>query len=202
MITTDDPELAGHMRLFRNHGITRDPKCFSSLTSDLQPPTSDFSWFYEMVDLGYNYRLTDFQCALGISQLQKLPRFLERRREIAKRYDDAFTSMPEIVPLAVRQNVLHGYHLYVVKIDFEILGIDRATLFAGLRKKGIAVNVHYVPVHLHPFYRNNFNTEPGFCPNAEAAYEQIISLPMFPGMTNDDVESVVRAVQKVISKQI
>ena len=168
MITTDDPELAGRMRIFRNHGITRDPKCFSSLTSDLRPLTSDFSWFYEMVDLGWNYRITDFQCTLGISQLQKLPKFLERRRKIAKHYDEAFASVPEIAPLAVNANVLHAYHLYVVKIDFKSLGIDRTALFTSLHEKGIAINVHYIPVHLHPFYKKNFHTETGLCPVASA----------------------------------
>ena len=197
MITTDDAELAARMRLFRNHGITRNPKCFSPLTSDLRPQTSDFSWFYEMVDLGYNYRITDFQCALGISQLQKLPKFLERRREIAARYDEAFASMPEIAPLAVRHDVSHAYHLYVVKINFETLETNRTKLFLALREKGIAVNVHYIPVHLHPFYRKKFHTGPGLCPVAEAAYDQILSLPMFPGMTDADVKKVINVMQEV-----
>jgi len=198
MITTDDEVLANRMRLFRNHGITRDPKCFSHLTSDFRPLTSDFSWFYEMADMGYNYRITDFQCALGISQLQKLPKFLERRREIAMRYDEAFASLPGINPLEVRPDVFHAYHLYVVKINFEALRNNRTKLFLALREKGIAVNVHYIPVHLHPFYRNKFNTGPGLCPVAEAAYEQIISLPMFPGMEDEDVEKVIAALTEMV----
>ena len=198
MITTDDEALANRMRLFRNHGITRDPKCFSSLTSDLRPPTSDFSWFYEMVDLGYNYRMTDFQCALGISQLQKLPKFLERRREIAACYDEAFTSLSGINSLVVRLDVLHAYHLYVVKIDFKILGIDRTAVFTSLREKGIAANVHYIPVYLHPFYRGKFHTGLGLCLVAEAAYEQIISLPMFPGMTDGDVGKVITILTEMV----
>jgi len=184
MITTDNADYADRMRIFRNHGIT----------TDHHQREKQGSWFYEMTDLGYNYRITDFQCALGISQLKKLPGFLERRREIAKQYDEAFASMPEITPLAVRRNVLHAYHLYVVKIDFKTLGTDRTTLFTNLREKGIAVNVHYIPVHLQPFYRDKFNTRLGLCPNAEAAYEQIISLPMFPGMTDEDVEKVITSV--------
>ena len=250
MITTDNAGLAERMRLFRTHGITRDPKCFSSLTShrgvgpygpeaELQPPASDPPWFYEMVDLGYNYRMTDFQCALGISQLRKLPKFLERRREIAALYDEALEDIPGVEPLALRSDVLpaaqsvrrmaqsedcpstsssdplpsadrlrpfaprsmlhapcssHAYHLYVIRIDSIVLGTDRATLFTNLRKKGIGVNVHYIPVHLHPFYREKFHTSPGLCPNAEAAYEQIISLPMFPGMTDLDIEAVIEAI--------
>lgn len=198
MITTDDAELAARMRLFRNHGITRDPKCFSPLTSDLRPQASDFSWFYEMIDLGYNYRITDFQCALGISQLRKLPKFLERRSEIAMRYDKAFADLPGINPLVIRPDVLHAYHLYVIRIDSNVLGIDRTSLFTNLREKGIGVNVHYIPVHLHPFYREKFHTSPGLCPIAEAAYEQIISIPMFPGMTDENVREVTVGLRNII----
>jgi perosamine synthetase len=201
MITTDNAELTERMRLFRNHGITRDPKCFSPLTSDLRPPTSDFSWFYEIVDLGYNYRMTDFQCALGISQLQKLPKFLKRRREIAARYDEAFSGLSGINPLAVRPDVLHAYHIYVIRVDSGALGIDRTTLFTSLREKGIAINVHYIPVHFHPFYMEKFHACPGLCPVAEAAYEQIISLPMFPGMTDENVEKVVTILTEMAGQK-
>ena len=204
MITTNNVELAECMRLFRTHGITRDPKQFASseevsapsaLRSMLSAPCS-MPFYYEMLDLGYNYRMTDFQCALGISQLQKLPKFLEHRREIAARYDEAFADLSGITTLAVRKDSLHAYHLYVVKVDGDTLGIDRTTLFTNLRKKSIGVNVHYIPVHMHPFYRNKFNTGPGLCPVAEAAYEQIISIPMFPGMTDEDVEKVIVEVKK------
>lgn len=188
MITTDDPELAGRMRLFRNHGITTDHR----------QREEQGSWFYEMADLGYNYRITDFQCALGISQLRKLPKFPERRRKIAARYDEAFADLPGINPLVVCPDVLHAYHLYVVRVDPDALGIDRDSFFANLREKGIGVNVHYIPVHLHPFYRKKFLTGPGLCHVAEAAYEQIISLPMFPGMTDADVKKVINVMQEVI----
>ena len=223
MITTNNEEYAERMRVFRKHGITRDPKCFSSPTSDLRPPTSDFSWFYAMEFLGYNYRVTDFQCALGIFQLQKLPGFLKRRREIAARYDEALANIPGVKPLGLRADVLpsaqsvncdtlsairhspcairssHSYHLYVIKIDSNILSIDRATLFTKLREKGIGVNVHYIPVHLHPFYREEYLTGLGLCPVAEAAYEQIISLPMFPGMSDEeDIEAVIKALKKSV----
>ena len=188
MVTTDDPELARRMRLFRNHGITTDHhqrgKCGS--------------WFYEMVDLGFNYRITDFQCAIGISQLGKLTKFLKRRCMIANKYDAAFANIPEITPLAVRQDVKHAYHLYVVKIDFKELGLDRTVLFNSLREKGIAVNVHYIPVYLHPFYRDKFKTKPGLCPNAENAYEQIISLPMFPSMTDEDIDYILKSIKEII----
>ena len=198
MITTDDVELTERMRLFRNHGITRDPKCFSSPPSALRPLTSDFSWFYEMVDLGHNYRITDMQCALGLSQLEKLPKFIERRREIAARYDEAFAGLSGINPLAVRPDALHAYHLCVVKVDFGVLYSDRDVVFQALHEKGIGVNVHYIPVHLHPFYRNRFGIGPGLCPIAEAAYEHIISLPIFPSMRNEDVEYVIDKLQTIM----
>lgn len=245
MITTDDAGFAERMRLFRNHGITRDPKCFSSQTSDLRPLTSDLrpqtsdlrpltsdlSWFYEMLDLGYNYRITDIQCALGISQLQKLPKFLQRRREIAALYDEALSAIVGIEPLGLRADVLpakqfamspapssmlhvypveseghstgapcsmpskHAYHLYVVKIDFSSLGVDRTNFCEAMQRKGIGLNVHYIPVHLHPFYRKNIGTKEGHCPIAESAYGQMLSLPMYPALSDTDVERVIEAIQ-------
>ena len=189
MITTDDPELAKRMRMFRNHGITTDHRQREALGS----------WFYEMVDLGYNYRLTDFQCALGIRQLRKLPEWLERRWEIARCYDEAFAELSAVSPLRVEKDVVHAYHLYVVRLDLKQLQADRADIFAGLRSEGIGVNVHYIPVHLHPFYRKRFGTGPGLCPEAEAAYEQIISLPIYSNMSDASVDEVIKAVHKVLS---
>jgi perosamine synthetase len=186
-ITTDDPDLAGRMRTFRNHGIT----------TDYRQRESKGSWFYEMGDLGFNYRLTDIQCALGISQLLKLPAWVRRRQAIALRYDAAFAHMSAVRPLAVRPEVSHAYHLYVIRLEIERLRVDRAAVFSALRAEGIGVNVHYIPVHLHPYYRRTFGTAPGDCPVAEAAYERILSLPIFPAMTDDDAEDVIRAVGKV-----
>ena len=186
MVTTDDPGLAKRMRLFRNHGITTDHR---------QREASG-SWFYEMVDLGYNYRLTDFQCALGASQLGKLPVWVLRRREIAARYDAAFADAPGIRPLAVRPDAYHAYHLYVIRLEAREPGKDRAAIFRSLREAGIGVNVHYIPVHLHPYYRKRFGTRPGDCPVAEAAYERILSLPMYPGMSDGQVDEVIGAVRR------
>ncbi|MGC9976703.1 MAG: UDP-4-amino-4,6-dideoxy-N-acetyl-beta-L-altrosamine transaminase, partial [Syntrophales bacterium] len=143
MITTDDSKLAEKMRLFRNHGISTDHR-----QRDAQG-----SWFYEMVDLGYNYRITDFQCALGISQLKKLTHWIDRRREIVRRYDEAFQKMPRVKPLSVRNETFHTYHLYVVRLDLDGTNLDRTVIFSQLREDGIGVNVHYIPVHLHPFYQ-------------------------------------------------
>jgi len=189
MVTTDDPELAHRMRMFRNHGIKTDHHHREKLGS----------WYYEMEDLGYNYRITDIQCALGISQLSKLPRFLERRRAIAHQYDEVFAELTGITPLVLRNQVFHAYHLYVVKIDFASIGLDRQTLFRKLRERGIGANVHYIPIHLHPYYRKQFGTGPGLCPVAEASYEQILSLPMHPGMTDREVELVYTALNDATS---
>ncbi len=184
MITTDNSEWAEKIKIFRNHGIT----------SDHHKRKKDSSWFYEIKDLGYNYRITDIQCALGISQLKKLSSFLKKRHEIAKIYDLAFEEMPGITPLHVRDDVFHAYHLYVVKCGQD----KREKLFKYLRDNGIGVNVHYVPVHLHPYYQRKFCYVPGLCPVAEEAYKTILSLPIFPEMSDEDVERVVDAIRCTI----
>jgi perosamine synthetase len=188
MITTDNSVLAQRMRVFRNHGIT----------SDHRQRAQQGSWFYEMVDLGYNYRLTDLQCTLGMSQLRKLPDWVARRQEIAQRYQAAFVEIPAVKPLEVGEYVSHAYHLYVIQLDLDQLRVDRASVFAALRVEGIGVNVHYIPVHLHPFYRRRFNTGPGLCLVAEAAYERIITLPVFPRMSDADIKDVITTTRKVV----
>ena len=188
MITTNNPHYPKVMREFRNHCIT----------SDHRERQEAGSWFYEVDQLGYNYRLTDFQCALGMSQLKKVPAWTSRRQEIAQIYNKAFASLAEVTPLKVREDVSHAYHLYVIKLELDSLRVNRDEIFKALRAENIGVNVHYIPVHLHPFYVNNYGTKEGQCPNAEDAYEQIISLPMFAGMRSDDVKDVVTAVEKVI----
>ena len=189
MVTTDDADAARRMREFRNHGIT----------STHHERAEEGSWFYEMPEVGYNYRLTDFQCALGMSQLEKLSGWTKRRREIAARYDNAFAKLGAVEPLAMREDATCTYHLYVIQLDLDRLEVDREQVYDALRAEGIGVNVHYIPVHYHPFYRENFGTEEGLCPEAEAAYERILTLPVFPRMTDGDVEDVVDAVQKVIA---
>lgn len=187
MIATANPELARKLRLFRNHGITTDHR----------QREAQGSWFYEMVELGYNYRLTDIGCALGASQLRRLGEWVDRRRAIARRYDEAFADVPGVRPLRTALGAAHAYHLYVVRFDPSVFSVDRAAIFAALRAEGIGVNVHYIPVHLHPFYRARFGTGPGLCPSAEQVYSEIVSLPMFPRMTDADIVDVIDAVRKV-----
>ena len=187
-IITDDADLARRMRMFRNHGIT----------TDFRQREQAGAWFYEMVELGFNYRLTNIQCALGLSQLPKLPAWIKRRQEVARRHDEAFADVPAVTPLAVRNDVSHAYHLYVVRLDLDRLPGDRGDVFKALRANGIGVNVHYVPVHLHPYYRRTYGTGPGDCPVAEAAYERIISLPIFPSISDSDVAYVIQTVREVV----
>jgi perosamine synthetase len=188
VVASDDADLIRRVRRFRNHGITTDRA---------EREAAD-SWAYEMVELGHNYRLTDVQCALGLSQLSRLGEWVDRRRAIARRYDAVFGGLVGATPLDVRGGARHSYHLYVLQLSLEELRVDRAAVFAALRREGIGVNVHYVPVHLHPYYRRRFGTGPGLCPVSEAAYERLLSLPMFPAMADQDVEDVIAAVVKVL----
>ena len=181
MVVADNPKLAEKMRRFRNHGIA----------ADYHQRAEHGTWFYEMVELGHNYRITDFQCALGISQLKKLPQWIEKRREIVDSYASRFKNMPGIRPLDISSDVFHSFHLYVVRLDLDRLSVSRRKIFFELRNNGIGVNVHYIPVHLHPFYMERLGSRKGDCPVAEAAYEQIFTLPLYPSMSDDDIAYVV-----------
>jgi perosamine synthetase len=185
VVTTEDADLAARMRALRNHGITTDHR----------QRESRGSWEYEMVALGWNYRLTDFQCALAASQLERLEASIRRRREIAAYYDDALRALP-LTPLARRAGAQHAFHLYVVLLDLARLSADRGAVFAALRAEGIGVNVHYIPVPRHPYYRK-LGYRPEDTPAAEAAYERMLTLPLFPAMSDEDARSVVQALEKV-----
>jgi perosamine synthetase len=190
MVTTDRADFAESLRHFRNHGIS----------TDARQRQSAGQWYYEMTVLGFNYRLTDIACALGLSQLPRLEANLARRREIAARYTAAFRSLPGIIPPTVRNDVLPAWHLYPIRLDLARLSADRAQFFRALRAENIGVNVHYIPVHLHPYYRDRFGYIGGEYPVAEDAYQRLISLPMFHGMTDQDVEDVIHAVSKVAAE--
>lgn len=185
MVVTDSLEWAERMRTFRNHGITTDHRQRAAAGQ----------WCYEMVELGYNYRMSDLQCALGCSQLQKLDGWLERRRSIAEVYDKEFQRIPGLTPLRMRPGVAHAYHLYVIRVDAAEYGVERDALFEHCRTHGIGVQVHYAPVHLHPFYRKRFDTREGACPRAERAGQRLLSLPMHPGLTDAEVQSVLATLR-------
>ncbi|MFB3901882.1 MAG: UDP-4-amino-4,6-dideoxy-N-acetyl-beta-L-altrosamine transaminase [Acidobacteriota bacterium] len=187
VVTTDEPDLARTIRRFRNHGIDQDHR----------QRMENGTWFYEMVDLGFNYRLTDFQCALARVQLERAAAYISRRREIAGRYDEAFREIAGVRLPGRAPWANHAHHLYVIRLDPNFFRASRDQIFKALRAEGIGVNVHYIPVHLHPYYQKRFGTRPGDCPVAEKAYSEIISLPIFPAMTERDVCDVIEAVRKV-----
>ena len=187
MVTTDRADFAESLRRFRNHGISPEAR---------QRHASG-QWYYEMVALGYNYRLTDIACALGISQLKKLEPNLARRRAIAARYTAAFSGIPGVVAPVVREYVNPAWHLYPIRLDLARLRAGRDQMLHALRAENIGATVHYIPVHLHPYYREQFGYVSGRYPVAEAAYERLMSLPIFHGMKEQDVEDVIAAVTKV-----
>jgi perosamine synthetase len=184
MVTTSDEKFADRLRLFRNHGIS----------SDARQRNESGTWYYEMVSLGYNYRVTDIACALGLSQLRRLDANLNRRREIARHYMEAFAESSVVRVPVTRPEVEPAWHLYPIRVAEDI---DRREFFRSLRAENIGVNVHYIPVHLHPYYRQRFGYSGGEFPVAEKAYSQLISLPMFHAMTDQDVEDVIESVLKV-----
>ena len=188
MVTTNDARLAETLRRFRNHGIS----------SEARQRQEAGQWFYEMVLLGFNYRLTDIACALGLSQLEKLDANLARRREIAAQYAEAFRDLPAIVIPAVREDVNPAWHLYPIRLKLEMLAVGRGEIFQALRAENIGVNVHYIPVHQHPYYRERSKSKESY-PVTEHAYERLISLPMFHSMTVQDVEDVIHALLKVVT---
>jgi UDP-4-amino-4,6-dideoxy-N-acetyl-beta-L-altrosamine transaminase len=187
IITTTREDFAESLRLFRSHGITKDPRRLLK---------NDGPWYYEMQELGYNYRITDIQCALGLSQMKKLERFIARRNEIAMIYNDAFKDISNIIlpPAADAPQSRHAYHLYPIRVP----GNDRKAIFLKLREQGILCQVHYIPVHLQPYYRDEFGHHDGDYPVAEEYYRTEISLPLFPRMTDDDVNTVINSVKKAI----
>ena len=185
MIVTDNEEFYKKMMLFRSHGITRDENLMTR---------NDGSWFYQQLDLGYNYRITDIQCALGCSQMKKLDRFLARRKEIVARYNEAFADCENIITPYQLPETESGWHLYIVQVK----NCDRKKVFEALREHGIAVNVHYIPVYMHPYYQEH-GYKDVHCRNAEEIYSHIISLPLYPTLTLEEQQYVIETLKHVIN---
>jgi len=185
MILTNNKYFYDKLQVFRNHGMIKKPE--------------KGNWYYEIEKPGYNYRLTDFQCALGLSQLKKIDQFIKRRREIFFEYNKAFRDVREIVTSVERNYAKSAWHIYVVQLRIERLKADRKKIFEELKKKGIGVQIHYIPLHLQPFYRQKFGYKLGDFPNVENYYERAITLPLFPKMTDKDVQSVIRVVKETIN---
>lgn len=185
MIVTNNKELFQKLRLFRSHGITRD---YDQMTR------YEGEWFYEQLDLGYNYRITDIQCALGYSQMKKLEYFLQRRSTLAKRYDDAFRNNPHIITPYQLPETESGYHLYSI----QVIGCDRKQVFDKLRANGLGVNVHYIPVYYHPYYREHGYADT-YCPNAEQLYEQFITIPLYPDLTDSEQDFIIKTINHTVN---
>lgn len=188
-ITTNDEQLYRRLMRLRTHGITRNQE-------EMVHPT-DAMWYNEQVELGYNYRMTDFQSALLCSQLRKLPKFSARRKEIVERYDKAFADMPEIVVQKEIPESETTRHLYILRLNLEKLTCDRRQFFDALYAENICSQVHYLPVYWHSYYEK-LGYRRGICPNAEKLYEEIMSIPLYYGLSDEDVEDVIRAVKKVV----
>ncbi|WP_420768669.1 UDP-4-amino-4,6-dideoxy-N-acetyl-beta-L-altrosamine transaminase [Parageobacillus thermoglucosidasius] len=184
VIVTNSEEYYEKLKRFRSHGIIKH-----NLSRDEGP------WYYEMVDLGYNYRMTDLQAALGISQIDKLDRFIERRREIASMYNEAFKTMDSVILPMQLEGTQSGWHLYVLQLKLDKLKRNRREIFESLRAENIGVHVHYIPVYWHPYYQK-LGYRKGICPKAEQWYEQALTLPIFPKMTDEDVNDVIEAVKR------
>lgn len=187
-VLTNSEELYERLLLYRSHGITKNPALFER--------ESDGPWYHEQIDLGYNYRITDIQCALILSQLDKLEIFSKRRGEIVKRYNEAFSQIPEVT---VQEEIPQSdttRHLYILRIKPELLTIDRRGFFEAMGAENICCNVHYIPVYRHPYYEH-LGYSKGLCPQAEKLYQEIISLPLYYSLTDQDVEDVIKAVEKI-----
>ena len=184
MILTNNKDFYDKLKIIRNHGIVKKPE--------------KSKWYYEIEHPSFNYRITDIQCALGQSQLKKLNRFIKRRREIVARYNKAFENVKEIIAPAEEDYVRSSWHIYPIQVQ----GVNRKKIFEGLQKMGIGVQVHYMPLHMHPFYRNKFGYKKGDFPIAERYYKRAISLPLYPKMTNEDVRYVIKTTKNIISHQL
>ena len=190
VILTDRQDLADRLRTFRNHGMTKDA---SLLTKPEEGP-----WYYEMQELGYNYRIPDINCALGISQLKKIDAFVSRRQAIAERYHEELSNLPHTILPKPEKSSDSSWHIYCLQVDFESLGKDRKQVMKELIERGVGTQVHYYPVPLQPWYKENYGFKEGDFDGAEKYYSQTLTIPLFPAMTDKDVESVIENITKVI----
>ncbi|MED4877002.1 UDP-4-amino-4,6-dideoxy-N-acetyl-beta-L-altrosamine transaminase [Anoxybacillus geothermalis] len=188
IITTNNKEYYEKLLQFRSHGITRNKEKLNEYHGP---------WYYEMQFLGYNYRMTDIQAALGTSQLKKIDKFIELRRKYVAMYNEAFKDMDEIITPFQHEDGESSWHLYIIRLKLNKLTASRREIFEALQQQNIGVNVHYIPVHFQPYYQQ-LGYKKGICPNAEKLYEEMITLPLFPAMNEKDVNDVIKAVKRTI----
>jgi len=189
-VLTNNSDLDGKVRRLRSHGMTKNPNLLEN---------NDGPWYYEMHEMGYNYRITDFQCALGSSQLKKLGQFVQKRREIAKKYNKSFSNGDKLIIPETHSSIEHAYHLYPLQIDFKKLSLTKAQFFKKMKEVDIKLKVHFIPVHFQPFYQKNYGFNTGDFPVSESFYRNEISLPIYPDLTTDDVSSVINNILEIIS---
>lgn len=192
MITTNSKKLHERLQVLRNHGMIKQPGLLS------QNPGP---WYYEMQALGFNFRLTDFQASLGISQLKKLNKFVRRRREIVKKYNLTFSNIPWIKTPFEQKNVFSAFHIYVLLIDFKMIGKSRKQVMLDLSRKGIQSQVHYIPVHLQPYYRKTFGFTDNDYPESEFYYSCCLSIPLYPNLTNTEISKITKTVSSLCNKK-
>lgn len=202
ILVTDNAQWAVKARQLRSHGMSRDPATFTGLANEDPGLSERGPWYYEMQELGYNYRITDLQCALGLSQLKKLPDFIKRRQAIVARYNQAFADLEHLsTPALLRQEDRDhiSWHLYTTRINFAKLGKTRSQVMLELREQGVGSQVLYIPVHLQPWYRETYGYQAGKCPEAEAYYKETLSLPLYPSMSDGEQEHVITAIQDLLT---
>ena len=188
-VMTNNSGIADFVRRFRTHGITNDPDQMSH---------NPGPWYYEMIDAGFNYRITDIQCALGISQLSRLEKNIIRRRDIAQQYDAAFFSSDLLSPLKEHAGRQSAYHLYVVRLNLDLLNCDRGAILVELRESGIGAHVHYIPIYYHPYYQHVLELNTVMCPNAESYYSSALTLPLFPTLSEDEIQCVIETMLRIL----
>jgi len=187
MALTNSDEVAERMQLLRTHGITRDESKMSQ---------NDGPWYYQQIELGFNYRMTDIQAALGISQFERLESYVEKRNQIANFYHEELSNLPLLTP-KIQDSVFSSYHLYIIRLDLNRLSSSHHDIFCSLRDSGIGVNIHYIPIHLQPYYKN-LGFQEGDFPNAETFYKEAISLPIFPTISDQSLKKVVNQLTKIL----
>lgn len=191
MVTTNDEALADKIRIMSSHGMSRNA---------WNRYTASGSWYYEILHPGFKYNMTDIQAALGLTQLEKLERMQGIRREIAERFNEEFGKMPELEIPPEKDYARHAWHLYIIKLNLDKLSIDRTEFIEELKKEQIGTSVHFIPVPMHPYYRDTFNYQKGDFPQAETTFERIISLPLYPKMSKQDTEDVIEAVKGIVER--
>jgi UDP-4-amino-4,6-dideoxy-N-acetyl-beta-L-altrosamine transaminase len=190
MVVTNDDALAKHLRLLRSHGIT-------SASAEMEQRPSEEIWNYQQISLGYNYRMTDIQAALGISQMRRLDEFVAKRHAIAQRYDQLLSDLPVITPYQ-HEDGYSGYHLYVIRLRLAEINQTQRQVYEAMREAGILVNLHYIPVYRQPYYEK-IGFAPGYCPQSERYFAEAISIPLYPGLTKDQQDRVVAVIRQVVS---